>query len=1044
MSARYHEDGQVKKVKTEGSMAKNTRQDFKRSSEAESAPEKARIEYAIQQIAQVSLSSLRFDDVLDNLTKHIVGAGIFRSLAVSVPDYESNIIKTHRATVRRSDGSWIDSEAGDLGVTTDLDSKDVLAETVRKGEIQIAVEWDERFDARNARERYENNVAYFIPVKKGQKVVAVLATGSTVDQRQEMLAKIEMLRPLLAHVAVALENARLYREAQEEIDRRLQAEVALRDREQTIRALVETSRDWIWSMNLDGRFTYSNPAVESILGYCPENVVGKPSYKFMHEADRGVFKKRVIEGIYKKCGWQDLSVRWRHVLGGVRHLESSATPMIDTNGKLTGFRGVDRDITERINTQKMLQEKVRIEQAIQRIAQISLSTLDFDDVLDNLTKRIVGAGIFGSLTISLPNFESKTVETVRGYTGESWIDSKSKNLGIKRSLDSRDILAETVRSGRMQVAEEGDDRFDFGQPSKYYPGQVNYFIPGKKGNEVVVVLATSSLLDEKGETLAKIEQLQPLLNHVVLALENARLYREALDEIAQRQMIGAKSMRLMAAIEQAAETIIITDAKGTMTYVNPAFERITGYSNEEAIGRSLLVIQSAEHDDAFFEDIWRVISGGDIWRGQLVNKRKDGSLFTAEVSISPVRDESGKTTSYVTVMHDITHEIALENQLRLTQKMEAIGKLASGVAHDFNNQLYVIQGYGEMVLEDVPPGTNVSRYMKAILGTVSRAANLVKQLMAFGRQRQLPVSILNLNVIIADLLALLNRVIGDHIALEFKPAKKNQSIEGDRGQIEQILMNLCVNARDAMPEGGNITIGTETFHVDENDCDRPAWAETGHYVLLSVRDTGRGMDQNIVERVFEPFFTTKGEDEGSGLGLSIVYGIVKRHRGTIFVNSNVGEGTVFEIYLPQSESPISEANVTINKESSPGTETILLAEDNDSARFLTAHALEKAGYSVLTAADGEVALEILSARGDEIDLALLDVTMPKLGGRAVYEYLLHHWPGISVLFASAYSENVNHTQFIIDNDLHLIQKPFKRGELLRKLRELLGDQSATA
>ncbi len=495
--------------------------------------------------------------------------------------------------------------------------------------------------------------------------------------------------------------------------------------------------------------------------------------------------------------------------------------------------------------------------------------------------------------------------------------------------------------------------------------------------------------------------------------------------------------RLLMAIEQAAETIVITDVDGTIRYANPAFEHTTGYLREDVIGQDYRTLRSGEHDDAFYAEIYDDLRNGKVWSGRIINKKKDGTLFTEEVTISPVHDVSGKTISHVAIKRDITRESELEEQLMQAQKMEAVGQLAGGVAHDFNNLLQVILGYGDMALDEAEADSPIRVSIEEIVKAGQRAATLTRQLLAFSRRQVLDMKDVDLNDVIVDLLKMLRRLIGEHITLNVVAAHDLGTVRADPGQIGHILMNLCVNARDAMPAGGIICIETENVELDEAFCEAHSWVTPGRYAALRVTDTGCGMDKETMANAFEPFFTTKDVGEGTGLGLSTVYGLVKQHEGMTHVYSEVNKGTTVKIYLPLIESSVVTSDDMVEAPVTGGTETILLAEDEASIRDLSQAILEQAGYTVLTACDGKEALRVFWDHTDEVDMLLLDVIMPHLGGRAVFEKIKEMQPGIRVLFSSGYSMNAIHTSFVLDKDLVLIQKPYQRDDLLRRVRETL-------
>ncbi len=508
-------------------------------------------------------------------------------------------------------------------------------------------------------------------------------------------------------------------------------------------------------------------------------------------------------------------------------------------------------------------------------------------------------------------------------------------------------------------------------------------------------------------------------------------------DVTERKRAEEERERLILAIEQVAEIVMVTDTQGLILYVNPAFDRITGYTREEAIGQSLRLLASGEQDEAFYQNLWDMLGRGETWSGRLVNKKKNGVLFTEEAVISPVRDASGQIVNYVAVTRDITQEMKLESQLRQSQKMEAIGQLAGGVAHDFNNILQAILGYGDLALPKVDADSPFRGNLEQMLKAAHRARTLVRQLLAFSRRQVLDMKDIDLNALIADLMNMIRRVIGEHITLEVLSGHNLGTVRADPGQLEQILVNLCVNARDAMPGGGMITIEMENVRIDEAYRESHPWAEPGRYVLMSVTDTGCGMEGPTLGVIFEPFFTTKGPGEGTGLGLSMVYGLVKQHQGMIHVYSEVGAGTTFKVYLPLVERSAANVGTKIEGPDPGGNETILLAEDDEAVQELSKEVLEIAGYRVMTAGDGEEALSLFEEHADEIDLALLDVMMPKLGGRAVFERIRAIRPEVRVLFSSGYSMNAIHTSFVLGEGLALIQKPYLSGDLRRRVREVL-------
>ncbi len=513
--------------------------------------------------------------------------------------------------------------------------------------------------------------------------------------------------------------------------------------------------------------------------------------------------------------------------------------------------------------------------------------------------------------------------------------------------------------------------------------------------------------------------------------------------ITKRKQAEESNVRLATAIEQSADGVMITDAGGAILYVNPAFEKITGYTRKEAIGQNPRLLKSGKHDAEFYRQMWAALTAGEVWSGRFINKKKDGTFYEEDATISPVRDAAGKIVNYVAVKKDITHEVALEAQLRQVQKMDAVGKLAAGVAHDFNNLLNAIIGFGELTLAKMDPSNplfgNISQMKKA----GERAAGLTRQLLAFSRKQILEPKILDLNVLIADLHKMLDRLVREDIEIVLALSPATGRVKVDPGQIEQVITNMVVNARDAMPHGGKLTIETRNVMLDATDLLVHPELRPGGYVRLSVRDTGTGMTDEVKARIFEPFFTTKSIGQGTGLGLATCAGAVQQSGGYITVESKVGEGTIFHIYLPRVTDTVAGAPGAQTDEILPrGQETILLVEDELSVRQVTELMLADLGYKVFAAADGEQALHLFR-QNSAVDLLVTDVVMPKMNGKQVADELRRLHPRIKVLFISGYTDDAIVHHGVIDPGIAFLQKPFLSFTLARKVREILDKPKET-
>jgi len=512
-------------------------------------------------------------------------------------------------------------------------------------------------------------------------------------------------------------------------------------------------------------------------------------------------------------------------------------------------------------------------------------------------------------------------------------------------------------------------------------------------------------------------------------------------DISSRKEAEAQLRLQAAALESAADSVVISDKSGHILWVNPAFTVLTGYSAEEAVGQTLSILNSGKHPKSFFEQLWKTISGGQVWHGEIINRRKDGSLYTEEQTITPVCNGRGEILDFVTIQRDVTETKELALQLNQAQKMESVGRLAGGVAHDFNNLLGVIIGYSDVLTGHPGLDAQAQKAVEEIKKAGNRAAALTTQLLAFSRQQVLEPRVLKLNSILVETEKMLRRVIGEDIEFQTKLAPDMGSVKVDPGQVEQILMNLVVNARDAMPHGGKLTIETGEAELDEEYARRHPPCVPGPYVVLTVTDTGIGMDQNTRTRIFEPFFTTKELGKGTGLGLSTVYGIVKQSGGYIWVYSEPGQGSVFKVYLPCVDQPVQQVPAAdLAPKAFNGSETVLVVEDEESVRALICNILGQSGYTVLEAANPAQALEIAQQHAS-IHLVLTDVVMPGMSGPAMAKKLEEMRPGLKVLYMSGYAGGFGAAQGLLDDGIPMLQKPFSKNALLRRLRETLESQT---
>jgi len=508
----------------------------------------------------------------------------------------------------------------------------------------------------------------------------------------------------------------------------------------------------------------------------------------------------------------------------------------------------------------------------------------------------------------------------------------------------------------------------------------------------------------------------------------------------QRQLAEDSLRKLSCAVEQSGDAIMITNSDGVIEYVNTAFESVTGYSRQEALGQSPSILTSGQQPPAIFRDLWETISIGNVYNNILVNRKKNGELYYVDESISPIRDTAGNITHFVSNARDLTKRLHLEAQLQQAQKMDVVGRLAGGVAHDFNNLLTVITSYSELALDSAIPGSATQNRLQEILSAARRAAELTRQLLAFSRNQPQALRVAELNSVVGGIVKTLHRLIGEDIELKFIPGEGMGRIRLDPMQIEQILMNLAANARDAMPQGGKCTIETSNALLDEEYvANKNALIPTGRYTVLTVSDTGCGISAEHLPHIFEPFYTTKPSGRGTGLGLATVYGIVKQNHGFVWAYSEAGMGTVFKIYLPcvQDRAAVAELPEAASQSISHGSETLLLVEDEEALRRATGEFLSLHGYTVLQAKDGADALSLAKHHNKPIDLAVTDVVMPRISGGQLAKELATMHPNTRVLFVSGYAGQTILDHKVVDVENNFLQKPFTLTQLASKVRSVL-------
>ena len=522
----------------------------------------------------------------------------------------------------------------------------------------------------------------------------------------------------------------------------------------------------------------------------------------------------------------------------------------------------------------------------------------------------------------------------------------------------------------------------------------------------------------------------------------------ALHSTQRERTFAQDSLRkLSRAVEQSADTVMVTNREGVIEYVNPAFEALTGHSSQEVIGKTPRILKSGEQSPEIYEELWKTILSGNTYRKILVNRKKNGELYYVEENISPMRDAAGAITHFISNGRDLTDRLRIEAQLLQAQKMDAIGRLAGGVAHDFNNLLTIIMSYSELAQDSAVRGSALERKLQEIISAARRAAQLTRQLLAFGRKQPQALRVLELNDVIIETTQTLPRLIGEDIELTVLPGSGLGRVKIDPVQLEQMLMDLAAYSRDAMPQGGSLKIETSDVHLDDQYIHRKhAIIPTGHYALITVTDTGVGISSDHLPHIFEPFYTTTPDGQGTGIGLATVYGIVKQLSGFIWAYSEPGNGTVFRIYLPcvtTRERP-SDVPDLLPEPEAVGSETLLLVEDEDAVRAATTEFLRLHGYTVLEAKDGLDALAVAKNHGSTIDLVVTDVVMPNMSGGQLAKQLEGFRPETKILFVSGYAGKTVIDHNVLDLETNFLQKPFTLRQLSAKIREALNGRALGA
>ncbi len=794
----------------------------------------------------------------------------------------------------------------------------------------------------------------------------------------------------LAEAHAALQKR--YLELEQKISERQQTEAALEASQATLQTILNSITDYVWSADIiEGRviYNYYSAVVEEITGYPPDYFMGgvEQWLNIIHPEDRPLAEQKLGQELTGKTVTHEYRITRPN--GDIKWLYGTTSPTVDETGRVVSLVGVVADITERKQAEEALKKStLRLKElaAEQRI------------LLEHTRDFVYRHNTEGQFT-----YLSPSVQQITGYTIKEW-----QNLHYTDPLTDNPI--------NQQVVIHTERTLQTGQESPPYLVEILH----KNGQKVMLEIKERPYFED----------------HRVAGIVGVA--RDVTDRQKAEAKLEEERNLLRTLIDNLPDHIYLIDEQGRHILANAAHLQFVGVGLNDVVGKTVFDLYPPEVAGKYHAENQHVLQTGlpTFNREDLVIDAQ-GNRRWFLVSEIPLRDVQGKIVGLLGISRDITEHKRLEEQLLQAQKMEAIGTLAGGIAHDFNNMLTAIMGYAGLAIDTLPPDHPIYADIEGIQRIAQRAAELTSQLLAFARRQMIEPQVVNLNNLLLSMSQMLGRLIGEDVELITRPAPELWHVQIDPGQFEQIIVNLAVNARDAMPGGGRLIIETANMTISQSQTQPYAEIETGEYVMLAVTDTGTGISEEIKGHIFEPFFTTKEVGKGTGLGLATCFGIVKQNNGHIEVYSQPNRGATFTVYLPRVKDKIRAASAGHQTNHLPGgEETILLVEDEAAVRNLAARVLGNQGYRILQAINGIEALSLIKTQNSHrIDLLITDMVMPKMGGKMLVDQLRKTHPRLKILFISGYTDQAIARH--LEADTAFLQKPFSPYSLANKVREVL-------